>query len=144
MNKFAPLITSVGIVMMSFMSWLFGPFDALLVGCAFFAVVDVLTGIVGALSTGSYDSSKFSLKKKAGIAIVVAVLYRCDMMAPVLSNTIPAFANWFAPLRDICLGYFIINDILSIFENLGEWGLDLPKFITSKLARLKEKMDEET
>ena len=141
MGRLAAFITSAGIVIMSICSWLWGPFDALLVGCAFFAVVDVATGIFGALCQGTYNSSKFSLNKKIGMAVAIAVIYRCDALAPVLRTTVPAFAHWLSPLRDLCLAYFIINDILSIFENLGEWGLELPDFITSRLEHLKDEID---
>lgn len=138
-NIASNIINGIGIFLTSVMSWLWGPLDGLIAGILFFAAVDVITGMVGAMINGTYNSSKFTLKKKIGIAIAIAVLYRVDMIVPTLSKYIPALADWAAPLRDICIATFIVNDITSIFENLSEWGVPIPKVITDRLAQLKEK-----
>lgn len=128
-------------------TWLFGSLDALFWGAVFMAVIDLITGVIGALKSGEFDSKVFKtgLLKKIGCLIAVTAVYRLDVIAPSLSKVVPAFAGWEEPFRDICLGSFLFNDFMSIFENLGKWGVQLPDFLTNRLARLKsEKMANST
>ena len=134
----AKIILTIGIAGMNAISYFWGPLDSLLIGLFFFAVVDLITGMGGALLNGTYSAEKFTLRKKIGIAIAVAVIYRVDQLFPTLQDVVPAFESWMQPLRDTCISFFIVNEIISIFENLGDWGIHLPKFITDRIEKLKQ------
>ena len=39
--------------------------------------------------------------------------------------------------------WLIINELISILENLGEMGVPLPSFLTSMIKTLKSKVEEQ-
>lgn len=133
-------IHAIGIIIIDISAWLWGPVDALFVGYLFFAGVDVITGMVAAYGQGVYDSSKFSLKKKIGVLVAVAVLYRLDIIIPSLGEHIDFFDHWVDPLRNFALACYITNDVASIFENLGHWGVPIPAIISRHLKQLQSKV----
>ena len=137
-RRVGKILATIGLAGINAISYFWGPQDGLLIGLFFFGVTDMVTGMGGALINGTYDASKFTLKKKIGIAIAVAVIYRIDQLFPTLQDVVPVFAMWEQPLRDTVLAFFIVNEVASIFENLGAWGVDLPQWIKDRLARLKD------
>ena len=134
------VLATIGLAGINAISYFWGPQDGLLIGLFFFGVTDMITGMGGALINGTYDASKFTIKKKIGIAIAVSVIYRIDQLFPTLQDVMPVFSTWEQPLRDTVIAFFIVNEVASIFENLGEWDVDLPQWIIDRLARLKEKI----
>ena len=129
----------IGGVALTVFSALFGSLDTLFYSFLFLMVIDYITGMAAAWHTGTFSSSKGrdGLWKKAGTLLAVAVVYRADVIVPSLAAFIPSLSGWQSPLRDIVIGAFIVNDIISIFENLSEWGVELPQVITDKLAQIK-------
>jgi len=114
-------------------TWAVGELDKLFYGLLFFLIADWITGMVAAWLNGTL-SSKEGMKgiiKKVGTLLLVIVCFQADKI-------IPAVAGWEAPLRDITIGALIVNDFISVIENLGEWGVPIPKVIAERLSQLKK------
>ena len=82
--------------------------------------------------------------KKVGYIVAVAV----GIVADYLISS--ALVNCGIDLRiNYCIGmivtiWFIINELISILENLSEIGIPLPKFLVSIVKRLKTTVEVKT
>jgi len=123
----------IGGIIVTMATWAVGELDKLFYGLLFFLIADWITGMVAAWLNGTL-SSKEGMKgiiKKVGTLLLVIVCFQADKI-------IPAVAGWEAPLRDITIGALIVNDFISVIENLGEWGVPIPKVIAERLSQLKK------
>jgi len=113
-------------------TWACGGLDDLLLGLIFFLITDWVTGMVAAAIKGEISSKQgiLGLIKKCGSLLLVTVVYQAD-------KALPGIHGWEAPLRDLVVCALIVNDFISVIENLGEWGVPIPKVITERLAQLK-------
>lgn len=138
-GKYLELLATL---LMSGLTWLFGDLDTLFWTAVFMMVVDVITGVATAWKNNEWESHRFraGLWKKAGTLLAIAVVYRIDYIAPELGKVFPLFNHWETPLRDILISGFIVGDVGSIFENLGEWGVPIPAVISSHLKQLQSKV----
>lgn len=102
-------------------------------------IIDYGTGMVKAWITSNL-SSKIGLKgivKKVSYLLVIAVAMVCDWLigyglsAAGLDSVAPAFVCILVTI------WFIINECISILENLGEIGVPLPGFLLKMIKRLK-------
>lgn len=117
-------------------AWLFGGWDAALLGLIVCMSADYISGSIVALvfhrsrktANGAYDSG-YGLKglcKKGLMLLFVTVAVQADRLLG---------ADY---VRDAaCIG-FCVNEILSIVENLGLAGVPLPKAITNALEQLRK------
>ena len=139
------LLLGIGTTFLGVCSWLFGPLNTLFYGFLFFMFIDIFTGVGSALKNGEFTSSKMrvGLWKKAGTLTMLAVIYRIDELIPAFGHLSPSLQAWQEPMRDIFLAMFMINDVASIIENLGEWGVPLPDFLIKKLKQLKQKEESD-
>lgn len=118
--------------------WAFGELDKLFYGLIFFLITDWFTGMTAAWLKGEL-SSKEGIKgiiKKVGTLLLVVVCFQADKI-------VPAIAGWEAPLRDVTISALIVNDFISVIENLSEWGVPIPDVIAQRLAQLKGKKGEQ-
>lgn len=107
-------------------------------------IADYGTGLAGAYVTGTLNS-RIGIKgivKKVGYLILVAV----GMVIDYLLSTAVAQAGMDIKLT-YCVGlivtiWLIINELISILENLSEIGVKLPKFMTTIINKLKKSVDE--
>ena len=117
-------------------AWLFGGWDAALMGLVICMAADYISGSLVALvfhksrktPTGAYDSG-YGLKglcKKGLMLLFVVVAVQADRLLG---------ADY---VRDaVCIG-FCVNEILSIVENLGLAGVPLPQAVTNALQQLRD------
>ena len=130
------LCTAIGLVG-GMAAWLFGGWDAALMGLVVCMAADYLSGSIVALvfhksrktANGAYDSG-YGLKglcKKGLMLLFVAVSVQADRLlgADYVRNA-------------VCIG-FCANEILSIIENLGLAGVPLPKAVVNALEQLRSK-----
>ena len=120
---------------------LFGGWNSSLTTLLIFMGIDYITGIIVAgvfhKSTKSENGaleSKAGLKgllRKAVILLVVIVAYRLDV---AIGTTY---------IRDAVCIAFIVNETLSIIENVGLMGVPMPKPIINAIEVLKKKNEEE-
>ena len=122
-------------------------FNVLLIPLAVLAVVmviDYVTGMAGAAYSGKLSSrvGVLGILKKAGYLALVAV----GMVADYLIGS--ALLKIGVDLQiSYCFGmiitiWLIINELISILENLGELDVPLPGFLVNIINSLKNKVEE--
>ena len=120
---------------------LFGGFDAALLTLALFMAADYLTGLLVAgvfrrspkTETGALESRAGlkGLLRKGGMLLTVLVACRLDLLTG--SHL----------LRDGVVIAFLLNETLSLTENLGLMGVPIPRVLREAMEALKKKEDEE-
>jgi len=124
-------IGAIGAVIASF----FGGWDAGLVTLVIFMTIDYLTGlIVAGVFKNSNKTENGALESKAGwkglcrkgaTLAIVLVAYRLDLL--IGSNYI----------RDAVIIGFCLNELISMIENAGLMGIDLPPVLIKAIDVLK-------
>lgn len=102
-------------------------------------IIDYLSGMSAAWSEGTL-SSKLGAKgivKKVGYMALIVVAMGVDYL--IYSGIVAADINvgynmWFGLLVAVWL---IINEMISILENLGRLGVPIPEFLKKIIGRLK-------
>lgn len=118
----------------------FGGWNSAMTTLALFMLADYLTGLIVAgvfknspkTPTGALQSKAglIGLIKKGMILLVLLIACRLDML---LGTTI---------IRDATCISFILNELISITENLGLMGVWIPKPIRTAIDTLRNKTDE--
>ena len=106
-------------------------------------LIDYITGMAGAACTGEINSrvGVTGIIKKAGYLALVAV----GMVVDYLINS--ALVNIGINFRIYyCFGmiitiWLIINELISILENLGELNIPLPRFLVDVVKSMKDKVE---
>jgi len=109
------------------------------------AFIDIVTGFMQAKINKNIESKKMSngLWKKCSIFVCLFFGYFLDLVVGYLAeNKLPFSLDVSLPLGSIIGGYIIINECISICENLYKCGVPIPKFIIQSFNVSKEKMDE--
>lgn len=123
-------------------------FNVLLIPLIVLAIVmliDYVTGMASAAYSGKISSrvGVFGILKKAGYFALVAV----GMVADYLISS--ALVKIGIDLQiNYCFGmiitiWLIINELISILENLGELNVPLPSFLVNIIKTLKNKVEEQ-
>ena len=115
-------------------AFLVGDFDLLLEGLMGMVVIDFITGLLKAWHNDDV-TSKVMFKggiKKVGIFLIVAT-------ANIIDNSL----GLGIALRGLVIGYYMVNEALSMLENWGGLGLPLPEKLINVLAQLKETEEKE-
>lgn len=110
-----------------------GGLDSLIISLLIFIVIDYITGILKAI----YNKQLSSEIGYKGIIKKICILLFVGI-AVILENNLKIPA-----VREIVIMFFISNEGISIMENIGAMGVELPKKIKDILLQLKEKGDEE-
>lgn len=115
-----------------------------LVVLAVVMVIDYVTGMAGAAYSGKLSSrvGVLGILKKAGYLALVAVGMVADYLigSALLKIGIDLQINY-------CFGmiitvWLIINELISILENLGELDVPLPGFLVNIIKSLKNKVED--
>lgn len=102
-------------------------------------IIDYLSGMSAAWSEGTL-SSKVGAKgivKKVGYMALIAVAMGVDYLiysGIVAANIEVGYNMWFGLLVAVWL---IINEMISILENLSRLGVPIPEFLKKIIGRLK-------
>ena len=133
------ICTAIGIVG-SFVCGLFGGWDTALATLMIFMATDYVTGlIVAGVFHTSQKSENGALESRAGwkglcrkgvTLLVVLVACRLDLITGT---------NF---IRDAVIIAFICNETISIIENAGLMGIDIPPALTAAIEVLKKKSDD--
>ena len=118
---------------------LFGGWDMLLQVLLILVVCDYTSGCIRAARQGKLSSSAGfrGLLKKGAIFLVVVVAAQLDRLGGIQNDLFRSGAALF----------YIANEGLSILENLGGIGVNLPNFLRKALLELrdsKERTDHES
>ena len=133
------IMTTIGIIG-SFISNSFGGWNEAMTTLCIFMLTDYVTGlIVAGVFKNSTKTNDGGLESKAGFkglmrkfAVLLLVLIACrlDMM----------FDTSF--VKDCVIIAFIVNETISITENIGLMGVPIPKVIEKAITLLNEKGEE--
>lgn len=114
-------------------SYLFGGWSALLGILLAFVVTDYITGMMAGATEGELSSriGMRGIAKKVAIFVMVAVAYLVD--TAIGQGSI---------FRDATIFFYLANEVLSITENVGRIGVDVPPAIQKAVAILNQKGDK--
>ncbi len=114
------------------LSWLFGGWDMALTILVLFVVFDYITGLAAAWKEKTLDSNVglFGIAKKIMLFIPVAIGFWLDQFT---GQEI---------LRNIAIFFYMSNEGISILENLGRCGVDIPPALLNALQQLKKNTEE--
>src|SRR5690625_5194302 len=113
-------------------SFLFGGWSSLLSILLTFVVIDYISGVVAAGKEGKLSSEVglWGMPKKVAIFGVVAVAHLID--------TALGDAHLF---RDAAIFFYLANEVLSITENLGRFGVPIPDKLNNAVDILNGKSE---
>lgn len=124
------IIKTVTAIVVGALSTLIGGWDMILEILLIVMTLDYITGVVSAFKQKTVSSNKgyMGLVKKGGIFVIIILAAQMDRMT---GNDNHIFRNCTAL-------FFVANDALSVLENVGELGIELPAFLRSALIKLRE------
>ena len=104
-------------------------------------VLDYISGIIKSYETNTL-SSKIGAKgiiKKFSYFLVIMISFIIDF---ILCNYTLNEINLYYPIvSEIIIAWFVINEVISILENVSAIGVPLPKFIINITSHLKNNLD---
>ncbi len=102
-------------------------------------LIDYGTGIAAAWMTGTLSSreSIFGILKKVGYLAVIAVGMTCDFLIEYALSTIGQEITVSYVVGLVIIIWLILNECISILENLSEMGVPFPRFLDGVVDRLK-------
>lgn len=137
-NVICTIVGAVG----SFITYLFGGWDSVMLALLIFMLLDLLSGLIVALvfhkspktETGTAESRTMfkGICRKFTVLIFVLIGHELDVLIGV---------NY---IRNAVIFAFITNELLSIVENAGLMGIPIPKVIIKGIEILKQREDKET
>lgn len=144
--KFFNTINAILSAIIVGISELFSGQRVLFWGYLIFNIIDFITGTIKARINKTENSVKGlkGILKKVGYWILILVAFLTSYMLSILGIMINInidfvmFFGWFT------LGCLIINEVRSIFENLSELGVKLPKFLINGLEVVQNIIDKKT
>ena len=127
---------------MAYLNILLVPFVVLLV----VMITDYLTGMAEAYVNKTLNSriGVVGILKKIGYIVAVAVGVVADYLITNALIKIGIDINVGGYIGLVVTIWFIINELISILENLTEIGTPLPKFLVSFVKRLKITVEDTT
>ena len=109
-------------------------------------LIDYITGLTSAYRNGELKSKTglIGILKKVSYLVLVAVGGVVDyLICSGLSTAGFDFGVTYCCGLIVCV-WLIINELISILENLSELGTPIPKFLVNIVHRLKDSVDDDT
>lgn len=132
------ICTAIGVVG-SVIASLFSGWDAALVTLVIFMAIDYVTGLlVAGVFHNSGKTENGALESRAGWK---GLCRKCITLLMVLVATRLDLVTGTNFIRDAVVIAFIANETISIVENAGLMGINIPPAITSAIEVLKKKSD---
>lgn len=121
----------VGASIMTIVTWIVGGWDLSLQVLLVAVVVDVLSGVVKGWVQGNLASKRIreGMLTKSAYLLVLILTYQLDLL---VGNTEPVF-------RTVVAWVYIFTETVSVFENLYEVGVPIPKKLYEVLMVVKDK-----
>lgn len=110
-------------------AYLFGGVDHLVIALAIFMICDYITGVVAGWQSKEVNSRKAlkGIAKKGAMISLVIIANQLDIIAG--SN------NGF--MRNSMIFFLIATEGISLVENLGKIGVDVPDFLKKRFEQIK-------
>ena len=132
-----PVLFSIIGVTGGFVLSCYGGWTQAMTALVIFMVVDVLTGITVAIKNKSQKTETGGLSSKS---MTIGLLRKGVIMLVVLvAAQIDILINGGNLIRNSAVIAFCVNEILSIFENVGLAGVKLPKILVKSIDMLNQK-----
>ena len=135
------LATALGVAL-SYFNVLLVPIAALVL----VMLIDYISGMASAKHTGEISSRVgiFGIIKKVGYLALVAVGMVVDYLisSALLQVGIDLKINYCFAM--IIIIWLIVNELISILENLGELGVPIPSFLGKYISKIKENVEHKT
>lgn len=98
---------------------------------------------IGGLLIDGWSSKKsvLGIYKKIGYILTIFIAICVDYLIYKFADEIGLPYNSGTVFSLLVTFWFIINEILSILENIGRMGVELPDFLKNTLTELKKKVD---
>ena len=109
-------------------------------------LIDYITGLTSAYRNGELKSKTglLGILKKVSYLVLVAVGGVVDyLICSGLATAGFDFGVTYCCGLIVCV-WLIINELISILENLSELGTPIPKFLVNIVHRLKDSVDDDT
>lgn len=119
-------------------SYLFGGWTVALTALIIFTGMDYLTGLFGAAKTKSIHSrvGLYGIARKMLIFVVVAMANIVDL---ILADFQVVESHM---VRDAAILFYLVNEGISILENVGRAGLPIPDKLRNAFEILKDRGDK--
>ena len=104
-------------------------------------VLDYISGIIKSYETNTL-ASKIGAKgiiKKFSYFLVIIISFIIDFI--LCNYTLNEINIYYPIISEIIIAWFVINEVISILENVSEIGVPLPKFIINITSHLKNNLD---
>lgn len=142
MNFIQGIFAAVSAAIIAYLNILLVPIIVLIV----VMIIDYLSGMAQAYVSHTLNSriGVIGILKKVGYLATVAVAIIADYIiseALMLLGTNIKLSYYIGLVVTI---WFIINELISILENLAEIGTPIPKFLTKLIKRLKVTVEKKT
>lgn len=142
MNFLQGIFAAVSAAIVAYLNILLVPLIILIV----VMIIDYLSGMAQAYVSHTLNSriGVVGILKKVGYLATVAVAVIADYIiseALILLGTNIKLSYYIGLVVTI---WFIINELISILENLAEIGTPIPKFLTKIIKRLKITVEKKT
>ena len=145
MNESIPMLKLTIIAALGVIAAYFNALMIPIVVLVFVMVTDYISGMASAKKSGELSSRLgiMGIAKKVGYLALVAVGMVVDYLisSALVHVGIEIQINYCFAM--IIVIWLIINELISILENLGEMGVPLPSFLTSMIKTLKSKVEEQ-
>ena len=132
-------IKTVTAIVAGALSTLIGGWDMILEILLIVMTLDYITGVVSAFKQKTVSSNKgyMGLVKKGGIFVIIILAASFGLPSPLIQLFRANPGSILGILYLLCI-IFVANDALSVLENVGELGIELPAFLRSALIKLRE------
>ena len=141
MNKFKACLTAIVSAIMSWLGVLAVPV-LLLVGSN---VVDYITGILAAKyreeSISSYKGIK-GIIKKIGMWVLVLIGAWADILIQYSMEYGGLKFDWPFVVAIVVAIWLVVNELISILENLQDIGVNIPPFLLPLMKNIKKKVED--
>lgn len=115
-------------------AYLFGGWGQSMAILFFFVAADYITGFIAGAAEGKLNSEVGfkGISKKVLIFAVVAIAHQIDLFS----------ANESEMIMSATVAFYVWNELLSIFENVGRAGLPLPDVLLRAVEVLRGKSEQ--
>ncbi|MCL1878307.1 MAG: phage holin family protein [Defluviitaleaceae bacterium] len=122
----------------SFASRLFGGFDMLLQTLLLFMAVDLISGVTSAIVFKCSDKTQSG--RLSSRACLKGIFKKgCSLLLIVVAVYLDALLGTNSLTRDAVIIAFCLNELISILENMGNMGIQMPAPIVNALEMLWKK-----
>ncbi|WP_416149439.1 holin family protein [Salipaludibacillus sp. HK11] len=123
------------------LSYLFGEWSVLLATLIFFVSFDYVSGVTAAAYKGKLNAQVgfWGIPKKIMIFGLVAIAYQIDMVYMELMGSAIAIGDLNVSVMGATILYYLFNEFISITENLGEMGMNVPTPLKKAIEMFQSK-----